>query len=73
MTTHYIPMTKCHDEGCQQSLHCERWLRRMELGGPHAITLRPPGDSGQHCGYFLAPANPYAKRFAPATTTEYRP
>ena len=67
MTDHYLPLTRCHDDGCQRCYACERWLTRLALGGHHAMTLRPPGDSGAGCEYFLERT---CQRFATTNPTE---
>ena len=44
----------CHDDGCIRAQECWRYTSRlMHKWASHVLTLRPVGDSGERCNFFI--------------------
>ena len=52
MTNH--DLSRCHDNECHQAPQCWRYTSRlMHKWASHVLTLRPEGDSGERCNFFI--------------------
>ena len=47
-------LSRCHDEQCIRAKDCWRYTSRIKpKWASHVLTMRPVGDSGEHCNFFI--------------------
>ena len=52
MTNH--DLSRCHDNDCIRAKECWRYTSRLTpKWASHVLTMRPVGDTGEHCAFFI--------------------
>lgn len=51
--THH-DLSRCHDDDCIRAKDCWRYTTRLiPKWASHVLTMRPVGDSGERCNFFI--------------------
>jgi len=56
-------LSRCHGEQCIRAKDCWRYTSRLKpKWASHVLTMRPVGDSGEHCNFFIQDKRQHEER-----------